>query len=174
MESLIEKFLVAYANFYYMHVFHGNLSLTNICITFEGKVKLMDFRAYSLSFEEGSKKDYDDFRRMMCVIMERESIFPAKLEVFDQKDGNWIKLFSSWHIVTPYQFLYIPKKKPFQNMVVLLGKIEASLIDCSFENKESLHNSIKVAIRLLMYSHLRKATQRDKDLKTVNELKKLK
>ena len=28
-----------------MQVFHGNISITNVGITFDGKVKLMDFRA---------------------------------------------------------------------------------------------------------------------------------
>lgn len=62
-----------------MKVFHGNISINNIGITFDGKVKIMDFRSLDLTFEEGSAKDYEDFRNMMCLIMERESIFPAKL-----------------------------------------------------------------------------------------------
>ena len=58
METVVEKFLYAYATFYYMRVYHGNLSLENICITFDNKVKLMDFRVLNVSFEEGSAKDY--------------------------------------------------------------------------------------------------------------------
>ena len=54
-----------------MHIYHGNLSLSNICVTFDGKVKLMDFRFHNLPFSEGAAKDYDDFRNMMCIIMER-------------------------------------------------------------------------------------------------------
>ena len=47
-------------------------------------------------------------------------------------------------------------------MVVLLNKIEASLIDCTFDNDDVLYNSIKVGLRLLMFSHLRKAQEKDK------------
>ena len=43
MDEYVEKFLRVYAFFYNMRVAHGNLSLQNIGITFDGKVKLMDF-----------------------------------------------------------------------------------------------------------------------------------
>jgi len=43
MDEYIEKFLRVYAFFYNMRVSHGNLTLHNIGITFDGKVKLMDF-----------------------------------------------------------------------------------------------------------------------------------
>ena len=71
MESLLEKFLESYATLYFMHIYHGNLTLSNICITFDGKVKLMDFRARNVPFSEGATKDYEDFRNVMCIIMER-------------------------------------------------------------------------------------------------------
>lgn len=59
-------------------------------------------------------------------------------------------------------------------MVVLLNKVENSLLDGNFENNVTLYNSIKVGLKLLMYSHLRKAQERDKDKKTLHELKRLK
>lgn len=46
----------------------------------------------------------------MCYVMERDKVFPSKLEVFDDADGDWVKLFSVWHIVNPYQYLYREKK----------------------------------------------------------------
>ena len=76
--------------------------MENIGITFDGKVKLMDFRPLDLSFEEGAYKDYRDFRNMLCYIMERDKIFPLKFEVLDDPNGNWEKLFSAWHTVCPY------------------------------------------------------------------------
>lgn len=45
MDEYVEKFLRVYAFFYNMRVAHGNLSLHNIGITFDGRVKLMDFGA---------------------------------------------------------------------------------------------------------------------------------
>lgn len=71
MEELVAKFLEAYSVMYHLHIFHGNISLTNICITFDGRVKLTDFRPLDLPFEKGAARDYDDFRNMMCIIMER-------------------------------------------------------------------------------------------------------
>jgi RIO-like serine/threonine protein kinase len=44
MEPYIEKFLQSYSRLYYYRVTHGNISLDNIGIAFDGKVKLMDFR----------------------------------------------------------------------------------------------------------------------------------
>lgn len=34
-------------------------------------------------------KDYHDFRRMICFILERDKIFPHNFEVFDDPEGNW-------------------------------------------------------------------------------------
>jgi serine/threonine protein kinase len=44
MEPYIDKFLQAYSRLYYYRIAHGNISLDNIGIAFDGKVKLMDFR----------------------------------------------------------------------------------------------------------------------------------
>ena len=113
---------------YYYRITHGNLTIDNIGITFEGKVKLMDFRALDkLSFEEGAMKDYRDFRNMMCFILERDKTFPNKLEVLDDPEGNWVKLFSVWHVVNIYQYMYREKKEPFQNIAVLLSKLEGTI-----------------------------------------------
>ncbi len=58
---------------------HGNISMDNIGIAFDGKVKIMDFRSVQhLTFEEGAAKDYRDFRNMICFILERDKVFPAK------------------------------------------------------------------------------------------------
>ena len=48
-------------------------------MTFDHKVKLMDFRNLNVSFEEGSVKDYEDFKAIMCDVLERLAVFPAKL-----------------------------------------------------------------------------------------------
>ena len=50
LEPFIEKFLQAYSQIYFLRINHGNISLENIGITFDGKVKLMDFRPLDLSF----------------------------------------------------------------------------------------------------------------------------
>lgn len=59
----------------------------------------------------------------MCFILERDKVFPSKFETFDDPEGDWEKLFSAWHIVNPYQYIYREKKSPFQNIVVLLAKL---------------------------------------------------
>lgn len=43
-DEMIEKFLKTYSFFYNMRVSHGNLLPSNIGITFDSKVKLMDFQ----------------------------------------------------------------------------------------------------------------------------------
>ncbi len=44
LDEYVEKFLKTYAFFYNMNVGHGNLLPSNIGITFDSKVKLMDFQ----------------------------------------------------------------------------------------------------------------------------------
>lgn len=41
---MIEKFLKTYSFFYNMRLSHGNLIPSNIGITFDSRVKLMDFQ----------------------------------------------------------------------------------------------------------------------------------
>lgn len=41
---MIEKFLKTYSFFYNMRLSHGNLIASNIGITFDSRVKLMDFQ----------------------------------------------------------------------------------------------------------------------------------
>lgn len=78
LEPFIDRFFQAYSRLYYLRINHGNITLENVGITFDGKVKLMDFRQLDLSFEEGAQKDYRDFRNMLCFIFERDKIFPLK------------------------------------------------------------------------------------------------
>jgi hypothetical protein len=47
---------------------------------------------------------------MICFILEKDKIFPAKFEVFDDPLGNWEKLFAAWHIVNDYEYIYSEKK----------------------------------------------------------------
>lgn len=54
-----------------MRVPHGNLTSHNIGITFEGKVKLMDFLPNSdnKTFEQRSQQDFNDFKHVISVIL---------------------------------------------------------------------------------------------------------
>lgn len=79
LNEMLHKFFQAYSTLYHLRFNHGNISLENIGITYDGAVKLMDFRPLNTSFEEGAMKDYRDFRKMMCTIMLRDSVFPEKL-----------------------------------------------------------------------------------------------
>ena len=70
-----------------MRVPHGNLTPHNIGITFEGKVKLMDFGTNNdnKSFEEKAKQDFNDFKHMIAVILEKDDNFPAKFCSFNKE-----------------------------------------------------------------------------------------
>lgn len=126
----------------------------------------MDFRSLgNLKFEEASLKDYRDFRSIMCYILERDKVFPAKFETFDDPQGDWEKLFSAWHIVNSYQYIYREKKEPYQNMAVLLSKLEETIYpddeQVGQENNnslsaEQLSDYMRVALRLLILSCLTK------------------
>lgn len=64
-----------YAFFYNMKVTHGNLSTHNIGITFDGKVKLMDFLpvpAEGDSFQLRVEKDFIDFKMVISLILEKD------------------------------------------------------------------------------------------------------
>lgn len=92
MDEYVEKFLRVYAFFYNMRVAHGNLSLHNIGITFDGRVKLMDFGVNSdnLPFEQRAHQDFLDFKHAIGIILEKDDHFPAKFASFnDEKNHHW-------------------------------------------------------------------------------------
>ncbi len=43
---MMNKFLNTYSFFYYMKIPHGNLISSNIGVTFDNNIKLMDFQLY--------------------------------------------------------------------------------------------------------------------------------
>ena len=57
-----------------MRVAHGNLSAHNIGITFDGRVKLMDFapNPEALPFEARAQRDLEEFGHCVAFILEKD------------------------------------------------------------------------------------------------------
>lgn len=109
-----------------MRVAHGNLSLHNIGITFDGRVKLMDFGVNSDNspFEVRASRDFLDFKHAIGVILEKDDHFPSKFASFNSPDThNWEHLFSIQHVTSPLEPLYLPRKGYIDNIVTVLFKL---------------------------------------------------
>ena len=52
-----------------MKVFHGNLIANNIGMTFDGRVKFMDFNNHGITFDEGIKKDFSQFKYFISKVL---------------------------------------------------------------------------------------------------------
>lgn len=57
-----------------MKVAHGNITAQNIGVTFDGKVKFMDFGLplEGITFEERSRQDFLDFKMVIGRILEKD------------------------------------------------------------------------------------------------------
>lgn len=157
MDEYVEKFLRVYAFFYNMRVTHGNLTARNIGITFEGKVKLMDFALPSeeLAFEARAVQDYADFRQLIAEVLEKDDNFPAKFSCFNCESAGWEQLFSLWHVTSPLEPLYLPRKGRIQNAVTLMHKLSLSL------EEDGKAPALRLALRLLMLQQLQASKEEE-------------
>jgi tRNA A-37 threonylcarbamoyl transferase component Bud32 len=86
-----------------MKVSHGNLICNNIGITFDGRVKFMDFQCQPEEVnEENFRKDFDVFESFVSKVLERDSNYPYKFSSFNSEEHRkWEHIFSIWHITSP-------------------------------------------------------------------------
>jgi hypothetical protein len=156
MDEYVEKFLRVYAFFYNMRVAHGNLTLHNIGITFDGKVKLMDFRVNTdnIPFEARAQQDFDEFQHAIGTILEKDDHFPAKFASFNSPTTrNWAHLFSIQHVTSPLEPLYLSRKGYIDNIVTVLFKLYSSLEDCDVSPQ------LRLAVRLQMLRYLQEGKE---------------
>ena len=69
-----------------MKVSHGNLLPSNIGITFDGRVKLMDFQTLPEdSNDETFGNDFENFKAFVSRVLEKDSNYPYKFNSFNSK-----------------------------------------------------------------------------------------
>ena len=90
--------------------------------------------------------------------------------MLDDPNGSWEKLFSVWHTACPYEYLFLRKKMPHQNISVLLYKLENNIYEYHSLNNEWVPK-IRVALRLLVYCQLQRTPEKNK--KMLSEAKRL-
>jgi hypothetical protein len=74
------------------------------------------------------RKDFEDFRYFVSRVLEKDSHYPYKFESFNKEETErWEHLFSSWHVTSPLEPLYIERESFVENIVTGLYKLEASL-----------------------------------------------
>ena len=95
-----------------------------------------------------------DFKDTIGYILEKDDHFPAKFASFNQpQHHNWEHLFSQWHVTSPLEPLYLPRKNFTDNLVTLLYKLYSSL------EEDELSPQLRLAVRLLMANYLRRSSE---------------
>lgn len=85
----------------------------------------------------------------MAFILEKDSNFPSKFASFNSEATfHWEHLFGLWHITSPLEPLYLPRKGFIHNIVTLLFKLSSSL-----EERET-EPELLGGLRLLMLKYM--------------------
>lgn len=108
----------------------------------------MDFTTSSGMFEESAAKDFQDFKLVIGMILEKDDHFPAKFSSFNSDEHSWEHLFSNWHVTSPLEPVYLLRKGYVDNIVTLLHKLYEAI-----EEVEQAQN-LRVALRFLMLNYL--------------------
>jgi hypothetical protein len=74
------------------------------------------------------RKDLEDFRYFVSRVLEKDSHYPYKFDSFNKEETErWEHLFSSWHVTSPLEPVYIERESFVENIVTGLYKLETSL-----------------------------------------------